>query len=271
MSLPLEDGFQDVLAKAMRGCGKAPGQLLEETGLSAEKIRTILGGDFDAVAVRALAAALGLAPDRVVALGEKSYVPVPVEVEGLRQFSTPFDDMIVNAYLVWDPVSKAAAIFDTGSDAGEMLEAAAELGVRIEQIFITHSHGDHIFDLDRLIEKTRAPAWTPKLEEVEGAKTFEPGREFAVGRLRVESRLTCGHARGGVTYVIHGLERLVGICGDALFAGSMGGGMVSYADALRTNREAIFSLPDSAILAPGHGPMTTVGEQRMTNPFFPGI
>jgi len=56
--------------------------------------------------------------------------------------------------------------------------------------------------------------------------------------------------------------------GDALFAGSMGGGMASYADALKTNLEGIFSLPDETIVCPGHGPMTTVCEERAHNPFF---
>ena len=56
--------------------------------------------------------------------------------------------------------------------------------------------------------------------------------------------------------------------GDAVFAGSMGGGTVYYADALRTNREEIMSLADATILAPGHGPLTTVGEQKVSNPFL---
>lgn len=269
MSPSLEDAFNDVLAKAARGLGKSPSRLAQESGVSVEKIRAVLDGNFDAAVVRAIAASLGLAAERVVALGEGSYVPAPVGIEGLRQFSTPFDEMIVNSYLVWDLVSKSAAIFDTGSDAGDMLEAATALGVRIEQVFLTHSHGDHIYDLDRVIEKTGAHAWAPRHDEVAGAETFEAGRDFFIGALRIESRLTCGHARGGVTYVAYGLAQRVAVCGDALFAGSMGGGMVSYADALRTNREAIFSLPDETILAPGHGPMTTVGEQRKANPFFP--
>jgi glyoxylase-like metal-dependent hydrolase (beta-lactamase superfamily II) len=271
MSIPLEDAFNDVLAKAARGLGRSPSQLSDETGLPVEEIQAVLDGDFDAAVVRAIAVPLGLAAERVVALGEGAYRPVPVGVEGLRQFNTPFDDMTVNAYLVWDPVTKSAAVFDTGSDAGEMLDAAAGLGARVGQVFLTHSHGDHIYDLDRVIEKTGARAWAPRRDEVEGAETFDAGREFFIGALRVESRLTCGHSRGGVTYVVHGLARPVAVCGDALFAGSMGGGMVSYAEALRTNIEAIFSLPDTTILAPGHGPLTTVGEQRRANPFFPDV
>ena len=72
-----------------------------------------------------------------------------------------------------------------------------------------------------------------------------------------------------MTYVVNGLDKQVAIVGDALFAGSMGGGMVSYPDALRTNREKIISLPNETVLCPGHGPMTTVGEEKKHNPFFP--
>jgi len=69
--------------------------------------------------------------------------------------------------------------------------------------------------------------------------------------------------------VVDGLERRIAIVGDAIFAGSMGGGMISYQDALRTNREKIMTLPDDSILCSGHGPMTTVGEEKKNNPFFP--
>ena len=74
---------------------------------------------------------------------------------------------------------------------------------------------------------------------------------------------------GGLTYVITGLARPVAIVGDALFAGSMGGGVVSYADALETNRREIFTLPDDTVICPGHGPMTSVAEEKHHNPFYP--
>ena len=73
---------------------------------------------------------------------------------------------------------------------------------------------------------------------------------------------------GGLTYQITGLEKPVAIVGDAIFAGSMGGGMVSYKNALRTNKEKVMTLPDETIICPGHGPVTTVGEERENNPFF---
>jgi len=84
----------------------------------------------------------------------------------------------------------------------------------------------------------------------------------------VKSYTTSGHSVGGTTYLIEGLERPIAVVGDAMFAGSMGGGMVSFPDAWKNNREKILTLPDETILCPGHGPMTSVGEEKRNNPFF---
>ncbi|MGZ4964183.1 MAG: MBL fold metallo-hydrolase, partial [Limisphaerales bacterium] len=106
-------------------------------------------------------------------------------------------------------------------------------------------------------------------EQFADAEAFAAGKTFHVGNLKIETRQTSGHARGGITFVVSGLGRRVAIVGDALFACSMGGGAISYEEALRTNRKEIFSLPDDTIVCPGHGPMTTVGEQKKHNPFYP--
>ena len=68
--------------------------------------------------------------------------------------------------------------------------------------------------------------------------------------------------------MIDGLQRRIAIVGDAIFAGSMGGGMISYKDALWTNHEKIMTLPDDTVLCPGHGPLTTVGEEKRIIPSF---
>jgi hydroxyacylglutathione hydrolase len=176
--------------------------------------------------------------------------------------------MMVNSYLVFDPKTKRAAAFDTGTDCDGMLQLVAKSGMTIGLILLTHSHGDHILDLDRLKAKTKARAFSCELESVGDTDTFAPGRQFEIGNLKVETRLTNGHSRGGVTYVVSGMSRRLAIVGDAMFAGSMGGGMVSYEDALRTNREQILTLPDDTVICPGHGPLTTVGEEKQHNPFF---
>jgi glyoxylase-like metal-dependent hydrolase (beta-lactamase superfamily II) len=108
-------------------------------------------------------------------------------------------------------------------------------------------------------------------EACAGAKTFELGEteSWESGGLKIEPRSTWGHSKGGITYVVSGLEKPVAIVGDALFASSMGGGMVSFNDALATNRKEIFTLADHTVLCPGHGPLTTVGEEKAHNPFYP--
>jgi glyoxylase-like metal-dependent hydrolase (beta-lactamase superfamily II) len=211
---------------------------------------------------------LGLNAVALAALAEKRYAPADVTLDGLALFNTQFEDMTVNAFLIWDPATKEAAVFDTGADASGILDEAQSRGLAIKHIFITHTHGDHIFDLDRLREKTKAEVWSGDRESVEGSHIFQTGKSWQLGSLKIESRLTWGHSPGGITYVINGLTRPVAVVGDSIFAGSMGGGKVSYADAVKNNVEQILTLPPTTVICPGHGPLTSVGEEQQNNPFF---
>jgi len=268
MAIPLEDNFADVIGKAQRGLQVSDSELAEKSGVSAATLKDLRGGNFDEAAARKIAPLLGLNAAALVDLGLDRWRPKPVELEGLAAYHTRFDDMIVNSYLAWDAKSGEAAAFDTGADCSGMLGTLRERGLKLKFILLTHTHGDHVYELDRLKEKTGAPAFVSDRERMDGAEPFVAGKVFELGRLRIETRLTWGHSRGGITYVVRGLAKPVAVVGDALFASSMGGGMVSYADALRTNRGEIFSLPDETIICPGHGPMTTVAEEKKHNPFF---
>lgn len=265
MTIPLEDSYQDILGKACRGLGLQDDDLARQTGLPVAKITAVKNGEFDEAGVRKIAAVLGLGADALVAIGRQKWVPKnPGPIDGLASFNTPYEDMTVNSYVVWDPATQEAAAFDTGADCSGMLKSPVKIG----QIFITHGHGDHMVDLPRLKQATGATAFVSEREPVDGAEPFKDGRTFAVGRLKVETRRTSGHARGGVTYVITGLTKPLAVVGDALFAGSMGGGMVSYTEALETGRSSLMTLPDETIVCPGHGPLTTIGEEKHHNPFF---
>jgi glyoxylase-like metal-dependent hydrolase (beta-lactamase superfamily II) len=178
--------------------------------------------------------------------------------------------MAVNAYLVWDPASHAAAAFDTGGDSSEMVGFAHRNKLNVELILLTHAHPDHVADLPGLREQTGADVFGPEREPVPGAEPIKEGKRFRIGKLQIDTRLTWGHSQGGITYVVTGLSRPIAIVGDSLFAGSMGGGNVSYQDALRNNLEKILTLSDDTIICPGHGPLTTVGEEKKHNPFFVG-
>ena len=269
MPIPLEDNFADIVSKAQRGLAISDSALASRADLPVETVQQLRAGDFDPAAAESVAPILGLNAKALLDIGQNAYAPLEIQdFDGLQQFNTPFGDMTVNAYLVWDPTTREAAAFDTGGDCTEMLGVIRTLGVRLRYILITHTHGDHIFDLDLLREKTGAPAYVSSREPLDGALPIEPGWELTLGSLKITARLTWGHSRGGITWVVEGLRRPVAVVGDALFAGSMGGGMASYPDALRTNREEIFTLPNDTILCPGHGPMTSVGEERKGNPFF---
>src|SRR5690606_85790 len=151
-----------------------------------------------------------------------------------------------------DPDSRDAALFDTGADADTVLSAARSLGLTIRLIGITHSHSDHIAALPEL---RRALPGVPVLagrgESLDGAQPLDDGDSAgAIGRLSVAARETAGHARCGITFVVRGLAVPVAAVGDALFAGSMGGGMVSWQTALDHNRRRLFSLPPETVLCP---------------------
>jgi hydroxyacylglutathione hydrolase len=268
MTIPLEDTFADIIGKAMRGLKMTDSQVAEAAGASPEQFQRLKSGEWDEMTARNAAPVLGLNAEALSALGNHAYAPEPVVIDGLAQFNTPYEDMTVNAYLVWDPASREAVAFDTGADVSDQFLLIAEKKLTLSLILLTHTHGDHIFDLDRLKEKTGAPAFVCERERLDGAESFKPGRKFSAGALQIESRLTWGHSPGGITYVISGLRRPVAIVGDAVFAGSMGGGGISYEAALGTNRDEILTLPGETILCPGHGPMTSVGEEKIHNPFF---
>ena len=267
--IPLEDSFTDILGKTQRGLMLDDEALSRKAGVTVEELRRARGGTVDDAVLRKLAGALGLGPARLVDSARKAWAPQPVQVAGLAQFNTPFEDIMVNSYLAWHPQGREAVAFDTGADCGPMLDYAKANGLQIKLILLTHIHCDHILKLEELKAATGAPAKVSALDPTPGAEPFALPQTFKVGRLAIEARLTSGHAKGGITYVLAGLERPVAIVGDALFAGSMGGGLVSFADALANNRKQIFTLPDATVICAGHGPLTTVGEERKHNPFYP--
>jgi glyoxylase-like metal-dependent hydrolase (beta-lactamase superfamily II) len=269
MPIPLEDTFVDIIGKAQRGLGISDSELAEKCGAAAEQIRNLRGGIIDEGLLRRAAPALDLNGDELVKLARGTWRAPDVEpIDGLASFNTPFDDMTVDSYFVWDPQSRRGVAFDTGTDCTGMLRVISDNAVTVDAILLTHSHSDHIAALDHLKQQTRAPVFAPAKETVAGAESFEEGKTFEFGKLQIETRLTWGHSPGGMTFYVRGLAKPLAIVGDSLFAGSMGGGSVSYEAARRNNIEKILTLPDETIVCPGHGPLTTVAHEKRHNPFF---
>jgi hydroxyacylglutathione hydrolase len=267
--IPLEDNVGDIIGKAQRGLGISDSELAEKAAVSSQTVRKLREGDVDETALLSVAPILGLDARALTNLAMGEWRPEKIKAtDGLEQFNTDYNGMAVNAYLVWDPANRAAAAFDTGADCKEMVRFANRHKLNVQLILLTHAHADHVADLPCLREETGADVFAPAREPVPGAEPIDEGKRFRLGNLNIETRLTWGHSPGGVTYVITGLSRPIAIVGDSLFAGSMGGGNVSYDDALQNNLEKILTLPDETIICPGHGPMTTVSEEKQHNPFF---
>lgn len=267
--IPLEDNAEDIIGKAMRGLAMSAETLAAASAASVSDITALRRGAFDPAVARRVAGLLGLDAASLEAIGLHQWRPAPQQVEGLHSFRSE-GGMAANSYVVHHATSGTLLVFDTGEQSDAMLAQIRQLAGGVRAIFITHTHRDHIACLDRLrLHFPAAPVYVGRLEPLPGAVLVEDGQRFNFGALQVECRLTTGHSAGGITYVVDGLERQLALVGDALFAGSMGGGMVSWHDALENNRRKIFTLPDAAVVCPGHGPLTTIGEEKRHNPFYP--
>lgn len=275
MTIRIEDDFEDVLMKASTGLGLGKQALAQKAGLPVAAVAALLNAEVDEASLRAVAPVLGLDADALVSMANRAWQPEPIEVEGLRCYNTPFpvdgyEEMTVNSFLVWSPQTKAAVAFDTGANVDALLADVEALGLELQALVITHVHRDHIAAYDALLSKIEGGiAFAPKLEPYGEADLLEHGDWLEFDGFEVQARQTNGHSVGGMTYVIEGLDMPIAIVGDSLFCLSQGGAPEHYAQALENNREQILSLPENTILCPGHGPMTTVANERAHNPFFP--
>lgn len=272
--MSLEDHLGDIIRKArtMRGitpeaagqaAGLSTGELaqLEETG-KASKRPNFAG----------LAPLLALDAKKLEGIAN-GWLPQKPDLglwRELRQITTE-EGMAVHAYLVWDEVTREAALFDTGWKPEPVFALIEENQLQLKHLFITHTHHDHIAAMTPIRERF------PKLHLHTNAKSAPPqhrnrANDFIhLGSLRITNRDTPGHAEDGVTYIIGNFSEdapNVAIVGDAIFAGSMGGAKEHADLAKQKVREQILTLPADALICPGHGPLTTVGEEKQHNPFF---
>lgn len=271
--LPLEDNFTDVIAKAQRGLKITDEQLAARSEISVADLAAVKAGAVNDVVIRRIARHLKLSANALSDLAHKRHYPAaPVFARGFVMFNTAFEDMTVNSYLVWDARSRFAAVFDTGANADGLIDMISAEDLDVRHIFLTHTHDDHIADLPKLAAACpRAEVWSSEREPVDfpGAKTFAENAHFHVGdELAIKTLFTWGHSPGQTTYFVTGLSWPVAIVGDSLFASSMGGSATHYSDQLRNNNDKIFTLPRNTVIAPGHGPLTTLALEKQHNPFF---
>jgi hydroxyacylglutathione hydrolase len=267
MKIPLEDLFEDITGKAQRGLKLSDQEVAARAKLDPAALALVRQGKGTKEEIVALAAALELKPEPLWESFQRSWEPEAVNVDGLEQINTDLLGMTVNSYLVWDPASRVGALFDAGVEPATILAIRDLKNLKLETIFITHTHEDHVAALEEIAAETSARVLGPSGEPVSGATAVNEGDRFEIGRLKVEARLTNGHSPSGTSYIIQGLTNGVAVVGDSLFAGSMGGAPNAYPLALKNNREKLMTLAAETVFCPGHGPMTTVAEERKHNPF----
>lgn len=259
----LEDDFTYVLRKALMGRGFSPAEAAARAGLPAGNVLALLRGSFSAETARKLAPVLGLNAEAFA--GHAGYHPRPLAVPGIERLDLPFGGERVNAWLVRD--CGACVLFDAGYEAGDLLRAVASHCGRLpDRVFLTHAHRDHIGALERFLE-----AGLPvHAAGISGTIAMKPGETVFCGPLAIRACDLSGHAMPALGFHVDGLAKPVLVTGDALFAGSMGGcgSPPIYQHALRCLREVLGPLPDETVLLPGHGPATTLGEERVANPFL---
>jgi hydroxyacylglutathione hydrolase len=194
-----------------------------------------------------------------------------------------------NCYLVEDDDTRAAALVDPGSESAKLIAAIQSSGAQLQGIWLTHAHVDHLGAIGGVKARWNVPVYLHPLDrplyrvadrqaELYGMEFDEapaPDREFSdgqtlnIGDLTFEVMHAPGHSPGHV--VIHGHG--VAFVGDCLFAGSIGRTDLpaSKGADLEKSLERITALPEETVVYPGHGPATTIGEERETNPFLTGL
>lgn len=191
-----------------------------------------------------------------------------------------------NCYIAACAQTKEGVIIDPGAEGKHILRVVEDEGIKIKYIINTHGHIDHVGANAVVKEATGAPLlihaedgdlchkphaslalFAGKLKLAESDRFIKDGEELEVGNLKLKVIHTPGHTKGGICLKA---EKLL-FTGDTLFAGSIGrtdlpGG--SYSELISAVKEKLLSYPDDTLVYPGHGPASTIREERENNPFL---
>jgi len=201
----------------------------------------------------------------------------------------PVGPLQCNCSVIGDETTREGLVIDPGADIEQVLALVHKHHLQIQQIIVTHAHIDHVGGAMKLRAATGAPillnqndyallkmldvqaAWIgmPTPGKVEIDQSLGQADTVKTGNLAAQVLHTPGHTEGSICLYFPAESKL--IAGDTLFAGSIGrtdlpGG--SFEKIIRSLHERVLALPDETIVVPGHGPLTTIGDERESNPFL---
>ena len=271
----LEDDFTDIFRKAKRGTERSDAQISAATGIPVATLvawakGNVLPTDDEA---RAVARVLDLDPGKFAdsaAVRWAPNVPLPSNVR-----HHPHDPHPSNGYLFFLEDGKTAALIDPAGIPATILHAIDEGPYALRYILVTHEHADHCdatADIARAFPKAQIVMHRADVHAIGalGARALPvvDGDELPFGdNAAIRMLHTPGHTDGSSCF----LFRSTLFTGDTLFAGSVGGAFgerSTYRDILQSVSTKIFALDDGTVLMPGHGPPSTVAQERAHNPFF---
>ena len=276
LPLPLEDELGDVLDKAARRAGLTEEEVARRVNISPERLRDAIDyrGELTSEELRRLAALLKLNEVGLCALGVGKY---PLPSIGALPFSVWPLRMIhgigvANAYLVGECGAAHAVLFDTGAGIAALDSVWPRMVRHVDAVFLTHVEGEHAGGLCGVVKRFQVPAaFAPCGVDVPCGLAIGDAEMRTFGRLRVRAFSTPGHVAAHNCYLVDlvgGGERgALLVSGDLLFAGSVGGAFFSPTQMEQSLQRILRAVAPSTVIAPGHGPLTTVGHELRYNPF----
>jgi hydroxyacylglutathione hydrolase len=271
----LEDTFGDVVRKASRGTKTSVDALARETGVGAKRLSDFIGDKAEPSTQEALAiaAALQLDPKKLVDSRLGHWLPDerPMPHFVIQQINAPQPS---NGYFIMLDDRKTGAFVDPAGRPEAIIDGFKQAGIEPQYLLLTHKHLDHT---DALAAVRKAfPNAKPVIHHIDaipvgdaarGAIDIVDGASLPFGDGEIRMLYTPGHTDGSCCFLYKGHV----FTGDTMFASSVGalfGERFGYDDLLRNVREKLLSLPESTVVFPGHGPSTTIAQERAHNPFF---
>ncbi|RMH33571.1 MAG: MBL fold metallo-hydrolase [Nitrospirae bacterium] len=278
----LEDEFCDIIKKARFGQGLSLELVAQQAGLSAHDLQSLERGQRLPTSedVYALGEILGLRPGPLLDIARQNWAP-PSPPAWVHQYViTILGDIggyAVKGYLLFDYAAREALMIDTAYNPEQMGRMLREHNLRLIAICLTHGHADHAGGLDRIVKDWSVPVylgaadrhllpWQPPQEQL---VDLQDRQTLSTGSLSVHCLATPGHTPGGFCYWVAHHEHHLCFVGDTVFAGSVGRSnpLSLYPTHLASLKNIVLRLPNTTILLPGHGPASTVEEERKHNPF----